>query len=92
MHPLGCFRETARRAEKEERTMGLMDRAKNMAGQAAAKARESAEDVKARHDLGNAYDELGKLTFDLVESGEIANDKLTPVVERIRSLKAELAS
>ncbi|MGZ4358320.1 MAG: hypothetical protein ACXVZW_00915 [Gaiellaceae bacterium] len=67
-----------------------MDRAKNAVGQAATKAREGAEDVKARHDLGNAYDELGKLAFELVESGEIASERLTPVVERIRSLRAEL--
>jgi hypothetical protein len=72
--------------------MGLMDRAKSVAGQAAAKAREGAEDVKARRDLGSAYDELGKLTFELVESGEVASEKLMPIVERIRTLKAELAS
>jgi hypothetical protein len=69
-----------------------MDRAKSVAGQAAAKAREGAEDVKARRDLGSAYDELGKLTFELVESGEVASEKLMPIVERIRTLKAELAS
>jgi hypothetical protein len=71
--------------------MGLMDRAKSVAGQAAQKAKEGAEDVKARRDLGNAYDELGKLAFELVESGQIANERLTPVVERIRALKAEIA-
>ncbi len=71
--------------------MGFMDSAKNVAGKTAAKTREGVEDMKAKRELGETYDSLGKLTFDLVESGEISNEKVTPLVEKIKALKAELA-
>lgn len=71
--------------------MGFMDKAKKATAQAATKAKEGAEDVKTRRDLGNAYDELGKLAFDLAESGEIKSEKLVPLVDRIKALKAQLA-
>ena len=71
--------------------MGFVDRAKAAAEQASTKARETAEDVKARRELGQTYDELGKLTYELASSGEISHDKIAPLVEKIRSLKTELA-
>ncbi len=70
--------------------MGLLDRAKSVAEQATTKAKEGLEEVQTRRDLGQAYDELGKLTFELVESGELTHERLTPTVERIRTLKVEL--
>jgi len=71
--------------------MGFLDRAKSAAEQAGAKAKETAGDVKSRHELGETYDELGKLAYELVTSGEIANEKLAPLVEKVNSLKAALA-
>jgi hypothetical protein len=70
--------------------MGFMDRAKATAEQAAAKARDTAEDVKTRRELGQSYDELGKLAYELVTGGELTHERLTPLVEKIKSLKAEL--
>ena len=71
--------------------MGFMDKAKSAAESAASKTREGVEDLKAKRELGETFDSLGKLTFELAESGEISHDKITPLVEKIKALKAELA-
>ena len=57
--------------------MGFLDKAKAAAGQAAAKAKQSAEDLQLKVDLGSAYDDLGKAAFELIESGEIATRSST---------------
>jgi hypothetical protein len=74
----------------EEEEMGLMDKAKSMAERTATKTREGVEDMKTKRELGETFDSLGKLTFELVESGEISHEKITPLVEKIKSLKAAL--
>ena len=68
--------------------MGLLDKAKAAAEQAAAKAKEGVEDVQTKRDLTIAYGELGKTTYRLVEAGELSNPELTPAVEKIRGLEA----
>jgi hypothetical protein len=70
--------------------MGFLDKAKLAAEQATTKAKEGIGEVQTRRELGQAYDDLGKLTFDLVESGEIVNERLDETVEKIRSLKGQL--
>ena len=70
--------------------MGLLNRAKSVAEQATAKAKEGLDEVQTRRELGQAYDELGKVTFDLAVAGEIAHPRLDAGVERIKTLKAEL--
>jgi hypothetical protein len=70
--------------------MGFLDKAKMAAESATTKAKEGIGEVQTRRELGSAYDELGKLTFDLVDSGELENDRLGELVERIRTLKSEL--
>jgi hypothetical protein len=70
--------------------MSLVDRAKAAAGTASTKAREGVEDMKTKRELGETYDSLGKLAFELVESGEISNEKITPLVEKIKELQAAL--
>ena len=70
--------------------MGFLDKAKAAAEQAASKAKETAGELQTKRELGQAYDELGRTTFDLVESGEVAATPLEPLVERIRTLKAQL--
>ena len=70
--------------------MGFLDKVKEGAEQAAAKAKDTAEDVQTKRDLGKAYDELGKETFALIESGEISNSKLDPHAAKIRELQAKL--
>ena len=70
--------------------MGFLDKAKAAAEQAASKAKETAGELQTKRELSQAYDELGRKTFDLVESGEVSSTTLDPLVERIRSLKAQL--
>lgn len=72
--------------------MGFLGKAKAAAEQAATKAKEGIDEVQSRRELGQAYDELGQFTFELVEQGELANPKLTATVERIRTLKADLGA
>jgi hypothetical protein len=68
--------------------MGLLDKAKQAAEQAAAKAREGVEDVQAKRDLGQAYNELGKAAFELIESGELSHTGLDAAAERVRAAQA----
>ncbi|MCC6223377.1 MAG: hypothetical protein IT201_07790 [Thermoleophilia bacterium] len=81
--------------------MGFLDKAKEVAGQAAVKgkelageaaqkAKEEAKELQLKRDLNNAYEDLGKTAFDLADQGQIASDGLAAGVERIRSLRAEL--
>jgi hypothetical protein len=70
--------------------MSLVDRAKAAAGTASTKAREGVEDMKTKRELGETFDSLGKLAFELAESGEISHAKITPLVEKIKELQAAL--
>jgi hypothetical protein len=70
--------------------MGLLDKAKVAAGQAATKAKEGAGQVHAKREISRAYGDLGRSTLELVEAGELAHPRLSPTVERIRTLKAQL--
>lgn len=72
--------------------MGFLDKAKAAAEQAAAKAKEGVEDVQTKRELGQAQSELGRIAFELVESGEIANARLDPLVAKIRELNAKTES
>ena len=66
--------------------MGFLDKAKAAAVEATAKAKEGVEDVQIKRELSQAYNELGKVAFELVESNEIAHPKLEPLAEKIRAL------
>lgn len=72
--------------------MGLLDKAKAAAETAAAKAKEGVEEVQTKRDLNAAYGELGQKTFELLDSGELQRSELDTVAERIRTLKAKLAT
>ena len=67
--------------------MGFLDKAKQAAEQAAAKAKEGVEDVQAKRDLMLAYNELGKTTYRLVESGDVSHAELAPLADKIRDLE-----
>jgi len=69
--------------------MGLLDKAKAAAEQAAAKAKEGVEDVQTKRELGQAYGDLGRLTFSLVDSGELSNQEFDALVAKIRALEAK---
>src|SRR4051812_30600587 len=70
--------------------MGLLDKAKAAAEQAAIKAKETAGELQTKRELGQAYDELGQKTFELIEAGEVSAPALEPLAERVRVLKASL--
>jgi hypothetical protein len=66
--------------------MGFLDKAKAAAVEATAKAKEGVEDVQVKRELSQAYNELGKVAFELVESHDIAHPKLETLAEKIRAL------
>ncbi len=66
--------------------MGFLDKAKAAAVEATAKAKEGVEDVQLKRELSQAYNELGKIAFELVESNDITHPKLATVAEKIRAL------
>ena len=66
--------------------MGLLDKAKAAAVEATAKAKEGVEEVQVKRELSQAYNELGKVAFELIESNEIAHPKLETLAEKIRGL------
>jgi len=71
--------------------MGLLDKAKQAAEQAAAKAKEGVEDVQTKRELSQAYNELGKSTYELIGSGEISNPRFDATVAKIKALTEKLA-
>ena len=71
--------------------MSLFNKAKQAAEQAAAKAREGVEDVQQKRELSQAYNELGKTAFELLESGELSHPRLEASAGRIRELNAKIA-
>jgi hypothetical protein len=66
--------------------MGLLDKAKAAAVEATAKAKEGVEDVQLKRELSQAYNELGKIAFELLEGNEISHPKLATVADKIRTL------
>ncbi len=72
--------------------MGLLDKAKAAAEQAAAKAKEGVEDVQTKRELSQAYGDLGRLTFTLVESGELSSHHLDQLVDKVRTLEAKASA
>ena len=72
--------------------MGLLDKAKAAAEQAAAKAKDTAQDLQAKKDLFQAYQELGQKTFELADSGELSHPQLNEQIQKIRALKADAAN
>jgi hypothetical protein len=71
--------------------MGFLDKAKQAAEQAATKAKEGVEDAQTKRELGQAYADLGKTTFQLVENGDLTDPRLDDSVAKIRALNTKLA-
>jgi hypothetical protein len=69
--------------------MGFMDKAKAAAEQAASRAKEGVEDVQTKRSLAHAYEELGRTTFELLESGQISHERLNAQADEIRGLQAQ---
>jgi hypothetical protein len=76
--------------------MGFMDKVKSTvksgAEQAATKAQEELERLQTRRDLGQAYTDLGEKAFELADRGELSHSELGALVDKVRTLKAELAA
>ncbi len=72
--------------------MSFFDKAKQAANQAVTKTKEGVEDVQQKRELSQAYGELGKTAFELIESGEISNPKFDETVAQIRDLNEKLAA
>jgi hypothetical protein len=70
--------------------MGFLDKAKAAAEQAATKAKEGVQEVQTKRELSQAYEELGKTTFLLADSGDVSHEGLTALVNKIRTLKAQV--
>lgn len=72
--------------------MGLLDKAKQAAEQAASKAKEGVEDAQTKRELSQAYNDLGKMTFELIDNGDISDPRLEGAAAKIRTLTAKLAT
>ena len=72
----------------KETTMSFLDKAKKAAEQATTRAMEGVEEVQAKRNLAKAYEQLGRSAFDLLEAGQISNERLTVQADEIRKLQA----
>jgi hypothetical protein len=76
--------------------MGFMDKVKasvkSGAEQAATRAQEEYDRIQTRRELSQAYEDLGTKSFELADRGDLTHADLTAGVERIRTLKAQLAT
>ena len=76
--------------------MGFMDKVKSTvksgAEQAATKAQEEYERIQTRRELSQAYEDLGTKAFELAERGDLSHGDLAAPVERVKTLKAQLAA
>jgi hypothetical protein len=78
--------------------MGFMDKlkagaeeVKTGAGEATARARGTVHEARLSHDLVQAYTELGRTTYRLVDEGSLRDERLDHAVQRIRDLGTELS-
>ena len=71
--------------------MGLLDKVKASAEQAASTAQKQAQIVATKRELSQAYNDLGKTAFGLVDRGELGHGDLAAGVDHIRELQARLS-
>ena len=70
--------------------MSFFNKAKQAAEQAAARVQEGVEDVQQKRELSQAYGELGKTAFALIESGELSHSGLDATAAKVREAKAKV--
>ncbi len=75
---------------EESKSSKFLGRLKEATSTVASKAKEGVEELQTKHELSQAYGDLGRKAADLVEAGTISNGELTPLVDKIRELKAQL--
>jgi hypothetical protein len=71
--------------------MALADKLKAGLEQAGNKARETAQEVQTKRELGQAYTDLGKTAFGLVDRGEVSHAELSAGVDHIKELQTRLS-
>ena len=71
--------------------MGLLDKVKASAEQAASTAQKQAQIVATKRELSQAYSDLGKTAFGLVDRGELSHGDLAAGVDHIRELQSRLS-
>ncbi len=70
--------------------MGLLDKVKAGAEQAASTAQKGVQEVQTKRELSQAYADLGRATHQLHHNGEITHASLDAQVARIDELQARL--
>jgi hypothetical protein len=70
----------------------FINRLKEATGVVVERTREGIEDLQTRTELSRTYGELGRKAAELVESGAVNHPDLNELVEKIKSLKVELAA
>ncbi len=68
----------------------FLNRLKDATNTIATRAREEVEELQTKHELSQTYNELGRVTATLVETGAISHPELAAHVEKIHALKAQL--
>jgi hypothetical protein len=76
--------------EGSQKQSSFLNRLKDATNVVATKAKEGVEEIQTKHELSQAYGDLGRVTADLVESGAVSHPELGERVEKIRALKAQL--
>jgi hypothetical protein len=71
--------------------MGLFDKVKAGAEQAASSAQKQAQTVAAKRELSQAYADFGKTAFGLFDRGEISHGDLSAGADHIREVQARLS-
>jgi hypothetical protein len=67
--------------------VGLLDKAKAAAEQAAARAKEGVDDVQTKRELSQAYGDLGKTAYELIAAGDLTDSRLEAGAAKIRGLR-----
>jgi hypothetical protein len=70
--------------------MGFLDKAIAAADQASTRVKEGVDEVQDRRLLSQAYEQLGKTAYELIEKKELADAGLTAQAEEIRVLREHL--
>ena len=76
--------------ENKPSSSSFLNRIKDATNVVATRAREGVEELQTKHELSQAYNDLGRKAADLVESGAISHPDLSERVEKIRALKKQL--
>jgi hypothetical protein len=70
--------------------MSLLEKVKAGAQQAAVKTRDEVQELQTKRELNQTYTELGRKVFELAKRGDISHAEIGDLVERARTLTAQL--